>query len=76
MMKLFKEAVAIGFGTALIGTLLSFFAMAYSQKSFNFKFDHWDTVIISEFLTGVLVHYLSEYMGLNKWYCINGNACN
>lgn len=74
-MKLFKEALFVGLGTALMGTLLSYFAMAYSNNSFNFKFNHWDTVIISEFLSGFLLHYLWEYYGLNKWYCKNGNAC-
>lgn len=76
MNKLFKEAIIIGIGTAIIGTLLSFFAMAYAKNSFSFKFDHWNTVIISNFLSGFILHYLSEYYGFNKWYCKNGNACN
>jgi hypothetical protein len=74
--KLFKEALVVGLGVSIIGTLISYLAMAYSNNSFNFKFDHWFSVIISEFLTGFLIHYLSEYYGLNKWYCKNGNACN
>lgn len=73
--SIFKEAFFIGFATAFLGTLLSFFAMAYTKKSFSFNFNHWNTIIISEFFTGFLLHIFSEYYGLNKWYCYNGNAC-
>ena len=31
--------------------------------------------IPSNFLLGVIVHLLFEYIGANKWYCKNGNAC-
>jgi hypothetical protein len=30
---------------------------------------------IATFISGVLVHLLCEYFGINKFYCLNGNAC-
>jgi hypothetical protein len=27
------------------------------------------------FLSGFIVHLLCECLGVNKWYCKNGNAC-
>lgn len=74
-MKLFKEATFIGIAASIIGSLLSYLSMAYSQKSFNVKFDNWISIFISEFFTGFILHYLAEYYGLNQWYCRNGNAC-
>ena len=75
MNRLLKEATIIGLATSLLGTFLSFIFMAINKGSFNFKFNHWNTIILSEFLVGFIVHYVSEYSGLNKWYCKNGNAC-
>ena len=28
------------------------------------------------FLFGVFIHLAFEFLGLNKWYCKNGNACS
>ena len=25
---------------------------------------------------GVMVHFICEALGFNKWYCVNGNACS
>ena len=27
------------------------------------------------FIAGVIVHLLYEFFSINKWYCVNGNAC-
>ena len=72
---LLKEAMVVGIATSILGTFLSYLSMAYGQKSLNVKFDNWTSIIISEFLTGFILHYASEYFGVNKWYCQNGNAC-
>ena len=75
MVSLLQEAFFVGIATSIIGTILSYLFMALNQKSLKVKFNHWDTILLSEFLTGFLVHYISEYSGLNKWYCKYGNAC-
>ena len=75
MNNLFKEAVVVGIATSILGTILSYVFMALNEGKLNFKFDHWNTIILSEFLVGFLIHYICEYTGINKWYCDNGNAC-
>lgn len=75
MNNLFKEAFIVGIATSILGTFLSYLSMAYGQKSFTVKFDNWTSIIISEFFTGFILHYIAEYYGVNKWYCKNGNAC-
>jgi hypothetical protein len=75
MNHLLTEATAVGIATSILGTILSYLSMAYGQKSFNVKFDNWTSIIISEFLTGFILHLLAEYFGVNKWYCKYGNAC-
>lgn len=75
MIKLFIEVIVVGIGVSIFGTFFSYLAMAISQKNLFVKFNHWETIIISEFLTGVVFHLLAEYSGINKWYCKNGNAC-
>ena len=75
MNTLLKEAVVVGLSTAILGTVLSYFSMALSVKSLNVNFDYWPSVVVTEFLTGFLVHYIAEYAGINKWYCRHGNAC-
>ena len=75
MKTLFNEALLVGIATSILGTFLSYLSMAYGQKSLNVQFDNWTSIIISEFFTGFILHYLAEYYGINKWYCKNGNAC-
>jgi hypothetical protein len=75
MKLVIKEALIVGIATSILGTILSYLSMAYGQKSFNVKFDNWTSIIISEFLTGFILHLLAEYFGVNKWYCKYGNAC-
>lgn len=30
---------------------------------------------IATFISGALAHLLCEYLGINKYYCLHGNAC-
>jgi hypothetical protein len=75
-MKLLIEAVVVGIMTSIIGTIMSYIFMAIQEKKLFVKFDFWRYVVVSNFLTGVLIHYICEYTGLNKFYCKYGNACN
>jgi hypothetical protein len=45
--------------------------MGDKAKTFN----HWTGVLLSFFITGVIIHLLCEVTGLNKKYCKYGNAC-
>lgn len=76
MNKLLTEALFVGFATSLIGTFFSYLRMSYIYKTFNLRFNYWHTIFIAQFILGIFIHYLSEYAGLNKWYCKYGNACN
>lgn len=75
-MKLLVEAVVVGIMTAILGTIMSYIFMVIQERKLYVKFDFWGYVVISNFLTGVLIHYICEYTGLNKYYCKHGNACN
>ncbi len=74
--KLFIEALSVGLLTAIIGFIISTLFML-SSPSFSWKtYSFWPQVLLSYFLTGFLIHLLCEFLGINKWYCSNGNACS
>ena len=74
-MKLLMEAIVVGLMTSVIGTIMSYIFMVIQEKKLYVKFDFWMYVILSNFCTGFLIHYICEYTKLNKYYCKNGNAC-
>lgn len=74
-MKLILELFVVGIITMIIGLIISYIIMYMNDKESLNKFDHWLSIASSFFITGVLFHLGSEYTGLNKWYCQNGNAC-
>ena len=65
--KLIIEAVAVGFGLVVLWYLLT----QLSEKVSNKK-----NIVVSLFIAGALFHLIAEFLGLNKWYCKNGNACS
>ena len=72
------EAIFVGFITLIIGTLIS----KLSQKILNVQLPtpckDWNKNYIMEFslfATGFAVHIVCELLGMNKWYCRNGDAC-
>jgi uncharacterized membrane protein len=75
-MKLLIEAIVVGIMTSILGTIMSYIFMVIEEKKLYVKFDFWMYVVLSNFFTGVLIHYICEYTGLNKYYCKHGNACN
>ena len=75
-MKLLIEALSVGIITGFVGFLISTSLMYITSKNFSLKKYHfWFQVFFSYFITGFLIHLLFEMLGLNKWYCKYGNAC-
>ena len=75
-MNYYIEGIFVGLATMILGTFLSVLAM-YSSKDFKIsKIDFWPSMLITNFLTGFLIHIICQWTGINKWYCKNGNACN
>lgn len=78
MKKLFIEAIMVGIIIMITGTGVTYLM----GNSFSVELppvcDDWNknyVMEISLFLTGFLGHLLLEYFKVNKWYCINGTAC-
>ena len=76
MQKLIFESLLIGTITAILGNLMIKIVTRFNtvEKNDNLTFvldSYKDTYIIpiSLFFTGILIHVLLEYIGLNKWYC-------
>lgn len=76
MARLIVEAIVVGLMTGLIGFIISTLFMVVFSKNFSFKkYDFWPQVLLSFFITGILIHLICEFLGINKWYCKNGNSC-
>lgn len=77
-MKLLVEASVVGIATVIVGTLVGFIIGKYFSTNLPAICKSWNKNHIMEiclFLTGFIIHILCEYLGVNKWYCNNGNAC-
>ncbi len=75
MKALLIEALVVGLMVTLIGLVISYISMYVKSPEKTKDFEHWKSIFGSFFISGLLVHLLCEYVGLNKWYCNNGNAC-
>lgn len=76
--KILIEAVVVGILTILIGYLSSFIIGYFEKVDLPDVCKSWNKNYTMEktlFLTGFLIHILSEVFGLNRWYCKNGVAC-
>lgn len=77
-MKLIIEAVVVGVIMVIMGTLVSNIIVLLGGSGSSSSSKDWNKNHIMEialFFTGVSVHLLCEVLGINKWYCKNGNAC-
>jgi len=61
-MSILSEAFTVAFVTAIIGLIVSYLIMRYTNTSPNFKFDHWDEVLITFFITGFFVRVAYEVL--------------
>jgi len=76
MQTLIFESILIGTITSILGNLMLKILLKFNSVDDNNSLEHLlnqykDTYIIqtSLFFTGILIHLLLEYIGLNKWYC-------
>lgn len=73
--SVFKEAIAVGLLTLIVGSLIStLFKQKVPGPCRNWNKSH--VMEISLFLTGFALHFLCELFGINKWYCQHGSACS
>lgn len=78
LQKLLYEAFIVGILTAVVGTIVSKLMGDSFKVDLPPVCDDWNknyVMEISLFLTGVSVHLLCEYSGINKLYCKTGLAC-
>ena len=78
-MKLLIEALVVGISTIIMGTIISYLLGNTFKVDLPPVCKDWNKNYIMEislFLTGFLSHILFEFIGANKWYCKNGNACS
>ena len=78
MNKLLYETICIGLITSLIGSMVIKIIIGFNKveknESINMErtIKNWNKnylLEISLFFTGILIHLILEYIGLNKWYC-------
>ena len=80
MQVIFKEAILVGIVTLIIGQLVGFSISKFMKNGYSVRSEckNWNKNHIMElslFFTGVIIHLLLEYLGINKLYCKHGNAC-
>ena len=73
-----KEAAFVGLATIIVGSVVGYVLGKLNNVDLPKACKQWNKNHIMElslFLTGFAIHIISEYSGLNKWYCTNGTAC-
>jgi hypothetical protein len=67
------ESIVIGFVTLIIGKII--FYLFINEKDKNNKNNKNNLKInLILFITGIILHFIIEYAGFNKWYC-NKECC-
>ena len=75
-MGLLTEAFVVGITLGFFGLFISTIVMSFNENFSFKKYHYWKQVYLSYFISGFLFHIFCEYLGVNKWYCKNGNACS
>jgi hypothetical protein len=77
-MKLLIESIFVGIATVIMGSIVGYIVGKSSSMDLPKICKKWNKNHVMEktlFLTGVLIHLICECIGVNRWYCKNGNAC-
>lgn len=77
-MNLLIEAIVVGIILVIVASLVGIIVGKFMSVELDEMCKKWNKNHIMEitlFISGVLVHLLCEYLGINKWYCKNGVAC-
>ena len=78
MLRLLIEALFVGIGTLIFGTIVGYVLGKIMSVDVPEMCKQWNKNHIMElslFLTGSLIHITFDLLGANKWYCKNGFAC-
>ena len=78
MDKLLIEAVVVGIGTIIVGSIVGYIVGKCNSIDLPSVCKKWNknhVMEISLFLTGFVLHLICEYSGINKYYCKNSYAC-
>ena len=76
-MRVLLEAIFVGISVALGGLLVTALTKK-TNKRLPVECRDWNKYHIMEvtlFLIGFFLHLSFEFLGINSWYCTNGNAC-
>lgn len=75
------------FGLFVTTVWLFFVKLLMSASMFDMYYPYYNQLTTAQyitytfifatllFLTGVVIHLVAEFSGINAWYCKNGNAC-
>jgi len=68
------EAFVVGISVLLLGLIVRYIVGKLEGINTNFIFKN-KGMWISLFMTGFLLHFVLDVIGLNKWYCKNCAGC-
>ena len=73
------EGFFVGILTVIVGTIVGYVLGNIFSNNLPKICKEWNKNHIMEitlFIIGFIIHIFCEIVGINKWYCKNGNACN